>query len=204
VQFADEAICIGPGPSKDSYLRGDRIIAAAKASGANAIHPGYGFLSESAKFADDVARSGLVFVGPTSAAMSAMGDKINSKRIAAEAGCFVIPGFQGEVQDGAVAVNAARSIGYPVMIKASAGGGGKGMRVAYNDAQLAESFKLCKDEAVSSFGDGRLLLEKFIEEPHHIEIQVLADAIGNVIAFPEREVRHRLHDYEGTVNYCVV
>ena len=188
VRYADEAVCIGPGPSTESYLRMDRILAAAHRTGAQAIHPGYGFLSENPSFADTVESAGLVFIGPSSSAMLAMGDKINSKIIAQSAGCFVIPGFNGEIANLEEAKTVVQDIGYPVMIKASAGGGGKGMRVAHNDAQLTELFQLCKDEAQSSFGDSRLLIERFIEEPHHIEIQVLADSHGNVIAFPEREV----------------
>ena len=188
VRCADEAVCIGPSSSTDSYLRIDRILAAARQTGVQAIHPGYGFLSENPNFADAVEAAGLVFVGPSSSAMLAMGDKINSKKIAQSAGCFIIPGFNGEITNAEEARAVVRDIGYPVMVKASAGGGGKGMRVAYDDDQLSELFQLCKDEAQSSFGDGRLLVEKFIEEPHHIEIQVLADSFGNVIAFPEREV----------------
>ena len=188
VRYADEAVCIGPAPSADSYLRIDRILSAARRTGAQAIHPGYGFLSENPNFADAVESAGLVFIGPSSSAMLAMGDKINSKIIAQSAGCFTIPGFNGEIANAEDAKAVVKDIGYPVMIKASAGGGGKGMRVAYDDAQLQELFQLCKDEAKSSFGDERLLVEKFIEEPHHIEIQVLADGFGNVIAFPEREV----------------
>ena len=210
VRYADEAVCLGSGPSSDSYLRIDRILQAARATGAHAIHPGYGFLSENPKFADAVELAGLVFVGPPSKAMQAMGDKINSKVIAKSAGCFVIPGFDGEIANVDDAKKVVQSIGYPVMIKASAGGGGKGMRVAYDESQLQESFKLCKDEAMSSFGDGRLLIERFIEQPHHIEIQVLADSQGNVIAFPEREVNtyhiilHHIHFDKFSARYNVV
>lgn len=185
--MADEAYCIGGAQSKDSYLRMDRIIEIAKRSGAQAIHPGYGFLSENAKFVDMVEAEGIVFIGPSSGPMNAMGDKINSKKIAKDAGCFTIPGFQGEVMDEAHAVTIANEVGYPVMIKASAGGGGKGMRVAYTDTEVVEGFRLSKAEALSSFGDDRMLIERFIEDPHHIEIQVLADEFGNVVAFPERE-----------------
>jgi propionyl-CoA carboxylase alpha chain len=187
VREADEAYCIGKAPSRESYLCIDKIIDVAKRSGAQAIHPGYGFLSENPKFADSVETAGLVFVGPSSAPMLAMGDKINSKRIAKEAGCFVIPGFEGEVPDEDAAARLAADVGYPVMIKASAGGGGKGMRVARSEAEVREGFRLSQAEARSSFGDDRMLIERFIEDPHHIEIQVLADAHGNVVAFPERE-----------------
>jgi propionyl-CoA carboxylase alpha chain len=187
VRLADESICIGPNSSTESYLRKDRIIDAAKATGAQAIHPGYGFLSENASFVDEVEQAGLVFIGPTSSSMNAMGDKINSKKIAAEAGCSVIPGFKGEIMDAEEAVKVSKDIGYPVMIKASAGGGGKGMRIANTDEELIEAFKLCKNEALSSFGDNRMLIEKYIENPHHIEIQVLADSFGNVVSFVERE-----------------
>jgi len=187
VRLADEAYCIGPAASKDSYLRMDRILAIAKKTGAQGIHPGYGFLSENARFVDMVEGAGIAFIGPSSGPMNAMGDKINSKKIAKDANCFVIPGFEGEVDTEDIAVKLANEVGYPVMIKASAGGGGKGMRVAYTDAEVREGFRLSKAEALSSFGDDRMLIERFIENPHHIEIQVLADTHGNVIAFPERE-----------------
>ena len=188
VMSADEAVCIGANTSQDSYLRIDRILHAAKMTGADAIHPGYGFLSENADFAEALEAEGIAFIGPSASSMRAMGDKINSKRIAKEAGCFIIPGFDGELVTAGEALKVAESIGYPVMIKASAGGGGKGMRIAWSDTELVESFSLCKSEAQSSFGDNRILIEKFIENPHHIEIQVLADNFNNVIAFPEREV----------------
>jgi propionyl-CoA carboxylase alpha chain len=187
VRMADEAYNIGPPQSKDSYLRMDKILDVAKKTGAQGIHPGYGFLSENAKFADMVEAAGIAFIGPSSAPMNAMGDKINSKKIAKEANCFVIPGYEGEVADEDAAARLAKEVGYPVMIKASAGGGGKGMRVAYNEAEVREGFRLSKSEALSSFGDDRMLIERFIEDPHHIEIQVVADTHGNVIAFPERE-----------------
>jgi len=185
--MADEAVYIGGNMSKESYLRADRVLEAALKTGAQAIHPGYGFLSENSAFVGQVEKAGLVFIGPPSSAMDAMGDKIHSKKVAKEAGCFVIPGFEGEVQDADDAVEKVKAIGYPVMVKASAGGGGKGMRVAYNEAELREGFALSKSEAASSFGDDRMLIERFIEDPHHIEIQVVADAHGNVAAFPERE-----------------
>jgi propionyl-CoA carboxylase alpha chain len=187
VRMADEAFCIGPAASKDSYLRMDRILQVCQRTGAEAIHPGYGFLSENAKFVDMVEAAGIKFIGPSSAPMNEMGDKINSKKIAKAANCFIIPGFEGEVIDEEHAVKLAREVGYPVMIKASAGGGGKGMRVAFNDDEIREGYRLSKAEALSSFGDDRMLIERFIENPHHIEIQVLADTHGNVVAFPERE-----------------
>lgn len=187
VRLADEAYCVGPAASKDSYLRMERILHIAKKTGAQGIHPGYGFLSENSKFVDMVEAAGIAFIGPSSGPMNSMGDKINSKKIAKDAGCYTIPGFEGEVENEDVAVRLANEVGYPVMIKASAGGGGKGMRVAYNDAEVREGFRLSKAEALSSFGDDRMLIERFIENPHHIEIQVLADTHGNVVAFPERE-----------------
>jgi propionyl-CoA carboxylase alpha chain len=187
VRMADEAYCIGPAASADSYLQMERIIEVAKKSGAGAIHPGYGFLSENSKFVEMVEAAGIAFVGPDGGPMEAMGDKINSKLIAKNAGCFVIPGFEGEVADEDDAVKLSNEIGYPVMIKASAGGGGKGMRTAFNDAEVRDGFRMSKAEAIASFGDDRMLIERFIEDPHHIEIQVVADTHGNVIAFPERE-----------------
>ena len=164
----------------------ERILDVCKKTGAQGIHPGYGFLSENAKFVDMVEAAGIAFIGPSSAPMNSMGDKINSKIIAKNAGCFTIPGFDGEIENEDVAVKIANEVGYPVMIKASAGGGGKGMRVAYDDNEVREGFRLSKAEALSSFGDDRMLIERFIENPHHIEIQVLADTHGNVVAFPER------------------
>jgi len=187
VKLADEAYCVGGAASRDSYLRMEKIIEVALASGAQAIHPGYGFLSENAKFVDLCESSGIAFIGPSAKAMNDMGDKINSKKIAKAAGCFVIPGYEGEVQDEDQVARLALEVGYPVMIKASAGGGGKGMRVAYNDAEVREGFFLSKAEAMASFGDDRMLIERYIEDPHHIEIQVVADSFGNVLAFPERE-----------------
>lgn len=186
VRMADEAYCIGGAQSKDSYLLMDRVMEVCRKTGAQAIHPGYGFLSENAKFADMVEKQGIVFLGPTGASMDAMGDKIHSKKLAKDAGVHTIPGFEGEVADEDEAARLGTEIGYPVMIKASAGGGGKGMRIAYNDAEVREGFRLSKAEALSSFGDDRMLIERFIEDPHHIEIQVIADSFGNVAAFPER------------------
>ena len=188
VRMADEAFCIGGPKSADSYLRMDRILDVALKTGSQGIHPGYGFLSENAKFADMVESHGIAFIGPSSKPMNLMGDKINSKKIAMEAKCYTIPGYEGEVTDETMCATLANDIGYPVMIKASAGGGGKGMRVAYNESEVHEAFKICKNEAMSSFGDDRMLIERFIEDPHHIEIQVMADAYGNVAAFPERYV----------------
>jgi len=187
VKMADEAHCVGPAASKESYLNMKKIIEVARLTGAQGIHPGYGFLSENATFADLVESSGLSFIGPSSYPMTQMGDKINSKKVAKAAGCFIIPGFEGEVPDEDAAARLATEVGYPVMIKASAGGGGKGMRIAYNDKEVREGFALSKAEALSSFGDDRMLIERYIEDPHHIEIQVLADKFGNVVAFPERE-----------------
>ena len=161
-------------------------MAAIKSSGAQAVHPGYGFLSENAKFAEALEAAGVAFVGPPKGAIEAMGDKIRSKQIARDAGVNIIPG-EGEVAGPAEAAEKAREIGFPVMIKASAGGGGKGMRVAYTDEELAEVFELARGEAVSSFGDGRMMIEKFVEEPRHIEIQVLCDKHGNAYFLPERE-----------------
>jgi len=187
MSMADEAVHIGPPATKDSYLRMDRILDAMVKTGAQAVHPGYGFLSENSKFAEEVERIGKVFIGPTVHALEAMGDKIQSKKIAAEAKVNVIPGFKGVIENEAHALKIAHDIGYPVMVKASAGGGGKGMRIAYNDMELKEGFRDSKEEAKSSFGDDRMLIEKYIENPHHIEIQILADNFGNVVPFPERE-----------------
>lgn len=187
VTEADEAYCVGGALSADSYLQMERILDICKKTGAQGVHPGYGFLSENAKFVDMVESAGIAFIGPTSKPMELLGDKIQSKKVAKDANCFVIPGFEGEVNDENHAAQLANEVGYPVMIKASAGGGGKGMRVAYNDAEVREGFRLSKAEALSSFGDDRMLIERFIEDPHHIEIQVIADSHGNVVAFPERE-----------------
>ncbi|KQX38228.1 acetyl/propionyl-CoA carboxylase subuit alpha [Devosia sp. Root436] len=187
VRMADEAVHIGPSPAKDSYLQIDRIIAACKATGAQAVHPGYGFLSENPKFAEALEAAGIIFVGPPVKAIEAMGDKITSKKIAAEAGVSTVPGHMGLIGDADEAVKIASSIGYPVMIKASAGGGGKGMRIAHNDAEAREGFERSKSEAASSFGDDRIFIEKFVTEPRHIEIQLIADAHGNVLYLNERE-----------------
>ena len=187
VREADEAVHIGAAASAESYLVADKIVAACKSTGAQAVHPGYGFLSENAAFAERLAAEGIVFVGPPTGAITAMGDKIASKLLAAEAGVNTIPGYNDVVRDGAHAVEIAEGIGYPVMLKASAGGGGKGMRVAYDNDQCREGFERATSEARSSFGDDRVFIEKFVEDPRHIEIQVLADQHGNVVYLGERE-----------------
>tara|TARA_R110002020_G_scaffold232795_4_gene444310 strand:+ start:1599 stop:3605 length:2007 start_codon:yes stop_codon:yes gene_type:complete len=187
VAMADEAVHIGPPPANQSYLMADRIIAACKETGAEAVHPGYGFLSERASFCEALEAEGIVFIGPKVKAIEAMGDKITSKKIAAEAGVSTVPGHMGLITDEAHAAEIAAGIGYPVMIKASAGGGGKGMRVAWNDAEAREGFARSKSEAASSFGDDRIFIEKFIEEPRHIEIQLIADGHGTVLYVGERE-----------------
>ncbi|OTF76263.1 propionyl-CoA carboxylase alpha chain-like protein, partial [Euroglyphus maynei] len=187
VQHADEAYCVGPAPSAQSYLNVDIILDVIKKSGAEAVHPGYGFLSENTDFAKKLDDMGIVFVGPNSHSVHAMGDKIESKLIANKAKVNTIPGYEGIIKDAEHCVQLAREIGYPVMIKASAGGGGKGMRMAYNDQEAHEGFRFSKNEAISSFNDDRLLIEKFIEEPRHIEIQVLCDKHGNGIYLNERE-----------------
>ena len=187
VELADEAVCIGPAPSRESYLVADKIIATCRQTGAEAVHPGYGFLSENESFARSVEEQGIVFIGPKYAAIAAMGDKIASKRLAAAARVNTIPGHDGAIESADLAVEIARKVGYPVMIKASAGGGGKGLRVAWNDGQAREGFASCRNEAGASFGDDRVLIEKFIEEPRHIEIQVLGDAHGHCVYLWERE-----------------
>ena len=187
VQMADEAVLLGPAPSRESYLVADKIIAAAKQTGAQAIHPGYGFLAENEAFAKRVEEEGLVFIGPKHPSIAAMGDKIASKKLALQANVSTIPGYNDPIDSSEQAVEIAKGIGYPVMIKASAGGGGKGLRVAFNDKEAAEGFESCRNEARNSFGDERVFIEKFVEEPRHIEIQVLGDAFGNVIYLNERE-----------------
>ncbi len=187
VRAADEAIRIGPPPSADSYLRIDRIIEACRNSGAEAVHPGYGFLSENPAFASALDEAGIVFIGPRPNAIAAMGDKIESKKLARAAGVSTVPGYLDVVPDADAAVGIARDIGYPVMIKASAGGGGKGMRIAANDDEVREGFRGAATEAKSSFADDRIFIEKYIEEPRHIEIQVLGDAFGNIVYLGERE-----------------
>ncbi len=187
VALADESVHIGAAPSRESYLLADRIIAACKQTGAQAIHPGYGFLSENAEFAKRVEDEGMVFIGPKHYSISAMGDKIESKRLAGKAGVNCIPGVNDAIDDADKAVQIARDIGYPVMIKASAGGGGKGLRVAHDDKEAHEGFTSCRNEARNSFGDDRVFIEKFVEEPRHIEIQLVGDAHGNVVYLNERE-----------------
>ncbi|MFT4991302.1 MAG: propionyl-CoA carboxylase alpha chain [Polaromonas sp.] len=187
VELADEAVNIGPAPSRDSYLQADKIIAACQQTGAEAVHPGYGFLSENAGFAKHVEEAGLVFIGPKHYSIAAMGDKIESKKLAGAAGVNCIPGVNDAIETAEKAVEIAQSIGYPVMIKASAGGGGKGLRVAFNDKEAFEGFTSCRNEAKNSFGDDRVFIEKFVEEPRHIEIQLIGDSHGNVIYLNERE-----------------
>ena len=187
VEMADEAIPIGPPPAAQSYLVIDKIVEACKASGAEAVHPGYGFLSEREAFANALAAAGIVFIGPNPKAIAAMGDKIESKKAAARAKVSTVPGHLGVIEDDNQAVVIAEQIGYPVMIKASAGGGGKGMRIAFSKAEVAENFARARSEAKSSFGDDRVFIEKFITDPRHIEIQVLGDKHGNVIYLGERE-----------------
>jgi propionyl-CoA carboxylase alpha chain len=187
VEMADMAIPIGPPPAAQSYLVIAKILAACKESGAEAVHPGYGFLSERAAFAAALAEAGIVFIGPNPKAIAAMGDKIESKRAAAAAKVATVPGHLGVIEDDKQAAKIAEEIGYPVMIKASAGGGGKGMRIAHSSAELADGFARARSEAKSSFGDDRVFIEKFITDPRHVEIQVLGDKHGNVIALGERE-----------------
>ena len=187
VELADEAVHIGAAPSRESYLQADRIIAACKSTGAQAVHPGYGFLSENEAFARRVEEEGIVFIGPKHYSIAAMGDKIASKKLAKEARVNTIPGFNEAIQTAEQAVEIAKGIGYPVMIKASAGGGGKGLRVAFNDKETFEGFTSCRNEARNSFGDDRVFIEKYVEEPRHIEIQVLGDSHGNVLYLNERE-----------------
>ena len=187
VALADEAVRIGPAASRDSYLLGDVIISAAKQFGAQAIHPGYGFLSENEDFSRVCEENGIVFIGPKHEAIASMGDKIASKKLAALANVNTIPGVNEAIESADKAVEIANSIGYPVMIKASAGGGGKGLRVAYSDKEASEGFASCRNEALNSFGDDRVFIEKFVEEPRHIEIQLLGDAHGNVLFLNERE-----------------
>ena len=187
VKMADEAVHIGASPAAQSYIVIDKIMAAVKATGAEAVHPGYGFLSENMNFAAALEAAGVVFIGPPSPAIEAMGDKITSKKIAMEAGVSTVPGHMGLIADAEEAVKIATQIGYPVMIKASAGGGGKGMRIAWNDAEAREGFQSSKNEAAASFGDDRIFIEKFVTQPRHIEIQVLADQHGNYVYLHERE-----------------
>ena len=187
VELADEAVHIGASPSRESYLRADRIIEACRQTGAEAVHPGYGFLSENEAFAREVEEAGIVFIGPKHHSIAAMGDKIASKKLAKDAAVNTIPGWNDAIETAERAVEIARDVGYPVMIKASAGGGGKGLRVAFDDKEAFEGFTSCRNEARNSFGDDRVFIEKFVEEPRHIEIQVLGDSQGHVIYLNERE-----------------
>ena len=187
VEMADEAVRLGPPPAAESYLLADAIIAACHATGAQAVHPGYGFLSERASFAEACAAAGIVFIGPPASAIAAMGDKIESKKLAKAAGVSVVPGFVGEIDDTDHAVRIAAEVGYPVMMKASAGGGGKGMRLAWTEADVRDGFEATKREGLASFGDDRVFIEKFIEQPRHIEIQVLGDTHGTIVYLGERD-----------------
>ncbi len=187
VRLADEAVHIGPAPSSQSYIVIEKILDAVRKTGADAVHPGYGFLSENPVFAEALGKAGIIFIGPPVKAIEAMGDKITSKKLAAEAGVSTVPGHMGLIEDADEAVRIASSIGYPVMIKASAGGGGKGMRIAWNDAEAREGFQSSRNEAKASFGDDRIFIEKFVNQPRHIEIQVLGDQHGNVLYLGERE-----------------
>ncbi len=187
VLMADEAVYIGPPPAAQSYLLADKIIAACKQTGADAVHPGYGFLSERESFRKALDAEGIIFVGPPANAIAAMGDKIESKKLAKEAGVNVVPGYVGEIDDTEHAVRIANDIGYPVMMKASAGGGGKGMRLAYSEKDVREGFEATKREGLASFGDDRVFIEKFILNPRHIEIQILGDKHGNIVYLNERE-----------------
>lgn len=187
VRMADEAVHIGPSPANQSYIVIDKILDAVRQTGAEAVHPGYGFLSENMNFAAALEQIGVVFIGPPSPAIEAMGDKITSKKLAMEAGVSTVPGYMGLIADGDEAIKISGQIGYPVMIKASAGGGGKGMRIAWSESEVREGFQSSKNEAAASFGDDRIFIEKFVTQPRHIEIQVLADKHGNCVYLHERE-----------------
>jgi acetyl-CoA carboxylase biotin carboxylase subunit len=187
VRFADDDVCIGPAPSRDSYLRIPRLIAAAEITGADAIHPGYGFLAENAEFAETCAASGITFIGPTPEQIRVMGDKASARRAMAAVGVPIVPGSPGPVEDVDEALAFAREIGFPVIIKAAAGGGGKGMRVARDPDDFARSFQLARSEALSAFGNGDVYVEKFLERPRHVEFQVLGDSKGHVIHLGERD-----------------
>ena len=187
VALADESVCIGPPSAAQSYLAIDKILQACRETGAEAVHPGYGFLSERAVFAQALAEASVVFIGPTPHAMRSMGDKITAKKLARQAGVSTIPGHADIIRDADHAVGIAREMGYPVMLKASAGGGGKGMRLAQNDDECRDGFARATGEARSAFGDERVFIEKYIDQPRHIEIQVLADRHGNIIYLGERE-----------------
>ena len=187
VKMADEAVHIGPAPANQSYIVIDKVMDAIKQTGAEAVHPGYGFLSENAKFAEALEAAGVAFIGPPKGAIEAMGDKITSKKLAQEANVSTVPGYMGLIEDADEAVKISNQVGYPVMIKASAGGGGKGMRIAWNDDEAREGFQSSKNEAANSFGDDRIFIEKFVTQPRHIEIQVLCDKHGNGVYLHERE-----------------
>ena len=187
VKEADQAFRIGPPPTNQSYLKMDTMLEVIRASGAQAVHPGYGFLSENPEFQKMLQAADVNFIGPGTEAIVAMGDKIESKKLAKDAGVNTVPGYLGEVDDMKEVLRISNEIGYPVMIKASAGGGGKGMRIAFNDQEAEEGFKLSKEEAISSFGDGRIFIEKYIQAPRHIEYQILGDMHGNYVWLPERE-----------------
>lgn len=187
VKMADEAVHIGASPANQSYIVIDKIMDAIRQTGAEAVHPGYGFLSENMKFAEALEKEGVVFIGPPSSAIESMGDKITSKKLAMEAGVSTVPGYMGLIADADEAVKISGEIGYPVMIKASAGGGGKGMRIAWSESEVKEGFESSKNEAANSFGDDRIFIEKFVTQPRHIEIQVLADKHGNCVYLHERE-----------------
>ena len=187
VQMADEAVNIGASPSSQSYLNVDKILGAVKKTGATMVHPGYGFLSENRNFAEALAKSGVIFVGPSVYSIEMMGDKIQSKKIALEAKVSSVPGHLGVIKDAKEAIEVAQQIGFPVMVKASAGGGGKGMRIVNSVDEISEAFLSASNEARNSFSDDRVFIEKFIENPRHIEIQVLADKHGNIVCLGERE-----------------
>ena len=187
VRIADEAVRLGPPPASESYLKAELMIDACKATGAEAVHPGYGFLSERTSFAEALEKAGIAFIGPPPNAIAAMGDKIESKKLAQAAGVNVVPGYLGDIATTDEAVKIAKDIGYPVMMKASAGGGGKGMRLAWSEKDVREDFEATKREGLASFGDDRVFIEKFIEQPRHIEIQVLGDKHGNILYLGERE-----------------
>ncbi|MXW87922.1 MAG: acetyl/propionyl/methylcrotonyl-CoA carboxylase subunit alpha, partial [Boseongicola sp. SB0667_bin_21] len=187
VRMADEAVNVGPPPASESYINIERVMDAIRRTGAEAVHPGYGFLSENPKFADTLDAADVTFIGPPKPAIEAMGDKITSKKVAQDAGVSTVPGYMGLIESAEEAVRISGEIGYPVMIKASAGGGGKGMRIAWNDDEAREGFQSSRNEAAASFGDDRIFIEKFVTEPRHIEIQVLADSFGNTIYLNERE-----------------
>ena len=187
VQMADEAVHIGPPPANQSYIVIEKVMDAIRQTGAEAVHPGYGFLSENKLFAEALDKEGVAFIGPPANAIESMGDKITSKKLAQEAGVSTVPGYMGLIASADEAVKISNEVGYPVMLKASAGGGGKGMRIAWNDQEAREGFQSSKNEAANSFGDDRIFIEKFVTQPRHIEIQILADKYGNTLYLNERE-----------------